>query len=43
MAKSKKPSSQNLQDSACMDNTPKQTPEKKQLDNEEQTYSHDWI
>jgi hypothetical protein len=26
-----------------MDNTPKQTPEKKQLNNEEQTYSHDWI
>jgi hypothetical protein len=41
MAKSKKPSSPNLQDSACLDNTPKQTPEKKQLDNEEQTYSDD--
>jgi hypothetical protein len=35
MAKSKKPSSQNLQDITFMDNTPKQTPEKKQLDNEE--------
>jgi hypothetical protein len=36
MAKSKKPSWQNLQDSTCMDNTPKQTVEMKQLDNEEQ-------